>query len=200
MYHDIAFVFTGSLTGPVYVGFLTEPTLCLPMLAPSQDQPWLFARWLTKFGLFHKSQQYISAAVTPSAASIRCIFHRDCTMVSCTSQAVGYHGAKFIHCILCLESIKHRYTFSLNLLWCKAVSSANNEIQSCRSQQFFGCSNLVASIRCILQKFALLHSRKKLDTMERQILLWCSNLGHFFMSVAKLSLARVSSFCSRCPH
>ncbi len=113
---------------------------------------------------------------------------------------VGYHGVKFIHCILCLESIKHRYTFSLNLLWCKAVSSANNEIQSCRSQQFFGCSNLVASIRCILQKFALLHSRKKLDTMERQILLWCSNLGHFFMSVAKLSLARVSRFCSRGPY
>jgi hypothetical protein len=28
MYHDIAFVSTGSLTGPVYVGFLTEPTLC----------------------------------------------------------------------------------------------------------------------------------------------------------------------------
>ena len=173
-----------------YVGSLTGPTLAFCSMADS----------VTKFGLFRKSQQYILAAVTPSAASIRCIFHRDCTMVSCTSQAVGYHGAKFIHCILCLESIKHRYTFSLNLLWCKAVSSANNEIQSCRSQQFFGCSNLVASIRCILQKFALLHSRKKLDTMERQILLWCSNLGHFFMSVAKLSLARVSSFCSRGPH
>ena len=203
MYHDIAFVFTGSLTGPVYVGFLTEPTLCFAYVGSLTGPTLAFcsmADSVTKFGLFRKSQQYILAAVTPSAASIRCIFHRDCNMVSCTSQAVGYHGVKFIHCILCLESIKHRYTFSLNLLWCKAVSSANNEIQSCRSQQFFGCSNLVASIRCILQKFALLHSRKKLDTMERQILLWCSNLGHFFMSVAKLSLARVSSFCSRCPH
>ena len=58
----------------------------LPMLAPSQDQPWLFAQWLTKFGLFHKSQQYILAAVIPSAASIRCIFHHDCIMVRAWSR------------------------------------------------------------------------------------------------------------------
>jgi hypothetical protein len=61
MYHDIAFVFTGSLTGPVYYMMLASSQnqhCVLPMLAPSQDQSWLFAEWLTKFGLFHKSQQY----------------------------------------------------------------------------------------------------------------------------------------------
>jgi hypothetical protein len=57
----------------------------LPMLAPSQDQPWLFVQWLTKFGLFHESQQYILAAVIPSAASIRCI-HHDCNMVRAWSK------------------------------------------------------------------------------------------------------------------
>ena len=89
MYHDIAFVFTGSLTGPVYYMMLASSQnqhCVLPMLAPSQDQSWLFAEWLTKFGLFNKNQQYILAAVIPSAASIRCIFHHDCNMVRAWSR------------------------------------------------------------------------------------------------------------------
>lgn len=74
MYHDIAFVFTGSLTGPVYVGFLTEPTLCFAYVGSLTGPTLAFcsmADSVTKFGLFRKSQQYILAAVTqppPSGA------------------------------------------------------------------------------------------------------------------------------------